>query len=86
MIEVNYKPSFIKKFDALEKDLQNEILEKIELFKDNKNHEQLKVHRLHGQLKDKYSFSVNYKFRIVFSYISKKEIVLLTVGDHEIYK
>ena len=86
MIEVNYKPTFIKSFDNLENDLQNEIIEKIELLKDQRNHKQLKVHKLHGRIKDKYSFSVNYKYRIIFIYESKKEIVLLAVGDHEIYK
>jgi mRNA-degrading endonuclease YafQ of YafQ-DinJ toxin-antitoxin module len=86
MIEIKFKPSFIKKFDVLEKELQEEVLEKIELFKDSKNHEQLKVHKLHGQLKENHSFSVNYKFRIVFNYISKKEVVFLTIGDHEVYK
>ncbi len=86
MLSIVYKPSFIKTFDRLEKSLQQEVLEKIELFRDIKNHQQLKVHKLHGELKDRFSFSVNYKFRIVFSYISKNEIRLLTLGDHDIYK
>lgn len=86
MIEIIYKPSFIREFDALDKNLQDEILEKIELFKDTKNHKQLKVHKLHGHLRDKSSFSVNYKFRIVFSYISKKEVRFFTIGDHDVYK
>jgi hypothetical protein len=47
MIEVNYKPTFIKAFDDLENDLQNEIIEKTELLKEPKNHSQLKVHKLH---------------------------------------
>jgi addiction module RelE/StbE family toxin len=86
MIEVNYKTTFIKAFDDLEEALQNEIIEKIELLKSEKNHKQLKVHKLHGKFKDKYSFSVNYRYRIVFMYESKNEIVLMAVGDHEIYK
>jgi plasmid maintenance system killer protein len=50
------------------------------------NHSSLKVHKLNGPLKGSYSFSVNYKIRIIFQYVSKKEVVLLTVGDHKIYK
>ena len=30
--------------------------------------------------------SVNYKYRIVFSYISKDTVSLLSVGDHDVYK
>jgi len=86
MLSVFFKPSFIKKFNSLDKELQDEVIEKIELFKDTKNHKKLKVHKLHGELKEQWSFSVNYQFRIIFYYLSKKEVVLLTVGDHGVYK
>ena len=85
-MEVYFKPTFIRKLKSLEPALQEEVLEKIELFKDERNHKQLKVHKLHGFLLGRCGFSVNYKTRIVFSYLSKKEAVLLAVGDHEIYK
>lgn len=65
-MEILYKPTFIRQFNKLEELLQDEIIEKIELFKDKKNHKQLKVHKLTGKLKDFYSFSVNYSYRIVF--------------------
>jgi plasmid maintenance system killer protein len=86
MIGIIFLPTFVKLFNKLESDLQSEVLEKIDLFKNPRNHEQLKVHKLHGKLKNRYSFYVNYKFRIIFTYVSKKEAVLLTVGDHEVYK
>lgn len=84
-MKVHFKPTFIKKFKKLESALQEEALDKIELFKNIENHKQLKVHKLHGVLAGRYSFSINYKFRIVFVYLSKKEAVLLSVGDHEVY-
>jgi mRNA-degrading endonuclease YafQ of YafQ-DinJ toxin-antitoxin module len=87
MIDVLYTQPFIKEFNSLEKDLQDEVYEKIESFKDGRNHPQLKVHKLKGRLKNKYSFSVNYKIRIVFEYtLSKKEVALLSIGDHNVYK
>ena len=85
-MEVYFKPTFIRKLKSLEAALQDEIMEKIELFKDEKNHKQLKVHKLQGVLSGRYSFSVNYQTRIVFSYLSKNEAVLLAVGDHDVYK
>lgn len=84
-MEITYLPAFIRKLKALNLDLQEEALEKIELFRDKNNHKQLKVHKLHGPLAGRYSFSVNYKTRIVFSYTSKKEIALLAIGDHAVY-
>ena len=85
-MDISLSPQFRKQFRKLEKLLQEEILEKIELFKDNKSNKQLKVHKLKGRLKGRYSFSVNYQFRIVFMYISKQEVILLAVGYHEVYK
>lgn len=85
-MKVYFKPTFIRKLKSLEFGLQEEVIEKIELFKDEKNHKQLKIHKLRGVLSGKYSFSVNYKTRIIFLHLAKNEVVLLTVGDHEIYK
>ena len=85
-INVCYKPSFVRRLNKLSKGLQDEVIEKTELFKDIENHESLKVHKLKGRLKKFYGFSVNYRDRIVFEYISEKEVALLAVGDHEIYK
>ena len=85
-MEVCFKPTFVRQFKILEKDLQDEILEKIELFKKPKHHKQLKVHKLKGRLKDRYSFYVNYKTRIVFQYLSKSKVVLLAIGNHDVYK
>ncbi len=66
--------------------LQDEVIEKIELFKNVDNHQRLEVHKLKGRLKKFYGFSVNYRDRIVFEYMSENEVALLAVGDHEIYK
>ncbi len=86
MIKVGYTLNFIKIFKKLDADLQNEILEKVDLFKNRGNHKLLKVHKLKGRLEGRYSFSVNYKFRIVFYYKNKSEAVFLACGDHDIYK
>lgn len=85
-LEVRFKPAFVRAAKNLEKDLVVELLEKVELFKDFKNHRLLKVHKLHGQLADCWSFSVNYKTRVVFQYETKTIAVLLAIGDHDVYK
>ena len=85
-LSVAYTPAFTRQFKTLELELREEAIEKIKLFKDSTSHRGLKVHKLKGYFHDRYSFSVNYKFRIVFSYLSKKESVLLAIGDHDIYK
>ena len=76
----------MRKFRKLEKDLQEEAIEKINLFKDKNNHKLLKVHKLHGKFSSQFGFSVNYKFRIAFRYISKNKVLFLDIDDHDIYK
>jgi len=62
--------------------LKEEIKESILLLKDEKNHQQLKVHKLKG-FSHTYSYSVNYKIRVIFEYGDKKAINILYVGDHD---
>ncbi len=86
-MDVSFTPSFLRMLIALPPALQVEVFEKIDLFKDPSTHKQLKVHKLKGRLKDRYRFSVNYKTRIVFVYLSTKpkEALLVAVGDHDVY-
>lgn len=87
-MEIAYKPSFIRQLNTLEPALQEEVLGRIKEFKDPANHRALRVHALKGELKGFYSFSVNYRYRIVFAWIGKgkKLAVMHGVGDHDIYK
>jgi plasmid maintenance system killer protein len=87
-MDVHFKPSFIRGYNKLSPHLQEEVRDKIEVFKDSRNHEKLRVHKLHGAMKGAYSFSINYQYRIVFAYENKGKtsVVLLIIGTHEIYQ
>ncbi|MEK7589628.1 MAG: hypothetical protein AAB475_00010 [Patescibacteria group bacterium] len=87
MIKISFSKKFLKQFEKLEYDLQKEVKEKIKLFTNTSNHKTLNIHKLKGEMKRQHSFSVNYKTRIVFEYASsKKEAILLVIGDHAVYK
>lgn len=85
MLKIIYAPTFIRRYEKLESELQAEVLIKLNLFQDKDNHKSLNVHKLHGHFSDRYSFSVNYRIRIIFRYLSKSEVAILTVGDHDVY-
>jgi addiction module RelE/StbE family toxin len=85
-MNIVYTPKFIRQYKKLPEALQEEVKEKIELFKADQNHPFLKTHKLKGELKKYWSFSVNYQYRIIFEYDSKETIALLKVGDHHIYQ
>ena len=87
MIRVGYTQEFVRAYEKLPATLQEEVKEKIELFKDRVNHRRLKVHKLHGRFAGHWSFSVNYTYRNMFDYVGKDKghVRLLIVGDHSIY-
>lgn len=86
MIEIEYAPAFLNQLKKLPADLQREASDKIALFKHRSNHRQLKLHKLKGKLAGRWSFSVNYSYRIVFKWLHDDTAGLLAIGDHDIYK
>ena len=50
MLKVKYSHHFLRKVSKLEDSLIEEIQEKVELLKNESNHQKLKVHKLHGVL------------------------------------
>lgn len=83
MILIRYTPKFIRMYSGLELALQEEVKERIYLFRTEKNHKILKLHKLNGKLKGRYAFSINYKIRVIFNYTNKKVVNLLYIGDHD---
>ena len=85
MITVGFTPEFFRKLKKLTPRLQEISFKKIELFRNRTNHKRLGVHKLHGEYSGFFGFSIDRKNRIMFEWISDKEALLHTVGDHSIY-
>lgn len=86
MIEISFSPKFLRLLKKRSPDLIQEAREKIEMFRDEKNHTALKVHKLDGRLAGQWSFSVNYQTRILFVYLAPKEVFFVVIGDHDVYR
>jgi mRNA-degrading endonuclease YafQ of YafQ-DinJ toxin-antitoxin module len=87
MIAIEYSSDFVRKYKKLENAFKAEIRERLEEFRDSRNHPKLKVHKLKGSMKGLCAFSVNYNDRIVFEWSKdKKTAYMLDVGDHSIYE
>lgn len=85
-MNIRYKPGFVRQYKKLPQALQEEVKEKVSLFKENHKHPFLKTHKLKGHLKSFWSFSVNYDYRIVFEYEKSDTVAFLVIGNHDIYK
>lgn len=87
MFKVVYTKSFLKQYDKLSPTLKRKVKASVSKFESNPKDESLKAHKLTGRLSDFYSFSVDYKNRVVFEMDKKnKQIIFLKIGGHEIYK
>lgn len=89
MIEIEYKPTFLKAFKRLVKrspNLKRKALKRIFLFQNNPFHNSLHSHKLTGRLQDFFSFSVTADTRVVY-YWKKGSAVFIDIGTHdEVYK
>jgi mRNA-degrading endonuclease YafQ of YafQ-DinJ toxin-antitoxin module len=86
MVNILYTKAFLRQYNKLPKSLQIKALSAIELFKTNPTDGSLESHKLGGKLKDRYSFSVDYKTRVIFEFGGKDEFVFLKIGDHDVYR
>jgi mRNA-degrading endonuclease YafQ of YafQ-DinJ toxin-antitoxin module len=87
MIRIEYSSYFVRKFNKMELTLQSDVIEKIEQFKEQKNHKRLEVHKLGGKMKGQWAFSINFSDRVAFYFSANKKVAyLLDVGDHSIYE
>lgn len=87
MLKIKYTKPFLKQFKKLTPTIQSKAKSSIKKFEKNPKDKSLRAHKLSGELKDFYSFSVDYKFRIVFEINKKtKEVNLLKIGNHGVYE
>ncbi len=85
-LRIGYKTAFFRSFNKLPAELQDEVEERIELFRTDAKNPSLRIHKLKGKMAGQWSFSVNYAYRIIFMYEDTKTAVLIAVGDHDVYK
>mgnify|MGYP000538776860 CR=1 FL=1 len=87
MLKVVYTKHFLNQYKKLTPTLKTKTRSAIKIFKKNPKNKSLKAHKLTGRLADFYSFSIDYKYRIVFELDKdNNQAILLKVGGHEIYR
>lgn len=87
-MKIVYTSKFEREYRKLSANVKELTEDKEKIFKKDPFDKRLKTHKLHGKFKEFWSFSVDYKFRIIFE-ISKenKEIFYFhSVSDHDVYK
>ena len=64
-------------------DLKERFWKGIDLFSKNPFDRRLKTHKLTGKLEGLWAFSIAYDCRIIFKFLTKKEVLLIDIGGHD---
>ncbi len=62
---------------------RNKLQDKLRIFKDDIFDRRLRTHKLKGNLKEYYAFSITYKERLVFKIIDDETVYFIDIGYHD---
>ena len=85
-MKIIYSSKFAKEYKRLPIKIKKSAQRKENIFRKDPFDPSLKTHKLTGKLKEYYSFSIDYQYRIIFELAGKDIIWFHSVGTHEIYK
>jgi mRNA-degrading endonuclease YafQ of YafQ-DinJ toxin-antitoxin module len=63
---------------------KSHLRKRLEMFKVDAFDKRLKTHRLKGNLKDYYAFSISYYDRIVFRILEDDSVYFIEIGSHDV--
>jgi len=81
-----YSSHFRNAFRKISPAIQKKAFEKEELFRQECFQPSLKTHKLKGELKDYWAFSVSHSCRIMFIFEENSSVSFIDIGSHSIYE
>lgn len=86
MTEIAFSSSFKRAFKNRivgRKSLEEKFWKRVKMFRNDPHDAQLRTHKLSGDLKEYWSFSVEYDVRVVFQFAAKNRAVFQDIGSHD---
>ena len=83
-LDVTFEKHWLKYLNKLTDKEKDNLKTRLAMFKEDIFDKRLKTHRLKGNLKEYYSFSITYSDRIIFRLLDDSEILFIEVGSHDI--
>lgn len=78
----SFKRAFKKRIEG-RKDVETKFWRRVEIFTGNPYDPRLRTHKLSGELRDLWSFTVEYDVRVVFSFQPNNRAVFEDIGSHD---
>lgn len=86
-MEIIYSSKFAREYKKLTEDIKILTEEQEAIFRKDPFDQRLKTHKLKGKFDGFLSFSIGYKYRIIFEFTkNRKTVYFHSVGDHDVYQ
>ena len=84
-IKVGFSSSFKRVFKkrVLNKGIELKFWSKLETFVKNPYDPSLRTHKLTGEIKELWSFSVEYDCRVIFRFLEEDKVLFIDIGTHD---
>jgi addiction module RelE/StbE family toxin len=85
-MKIIYSPKFAREYKKLLPQIKLQAEKAETVFRKNAFDPKLKTHKLSGRLGEFWSFSIDYKYRIIFEFGETDVVYFHSVGNHDIYQ
>jgi addiction module RelE/StbE family toxin len=85
-VEIQYLPKFLRQYQKIPSKIKIKAEKQETIFRKNPFDPRLKTHHLTGKLKEFWSFSIDYQYRIIFQFVDENIVWFYLIGTHAIYK
>ena len=82
---IHLTSDFEKAFRKLPQRIQKLAIRKDQWFRHNAVDARLRTHKLKGPLEGYLSYSINLQYRVLFRFITPREVIYYDIGTHSIY-
>ncbi len=85
-VDIEYSSGFKRAYGKLDNIIKKKVERRVSIFLQDPFDRRLDTHKLHGKLKNFWAFSIDDKYRIVFSFASDEQVIFLDTDDHDLYR
>lgn len=85
-MRVAYSKKFVRSFKKLPPEIKARARAVDEIFRKDPTDRRLRLHKLHGDLEDFHSFSVDFSYRIIVEFKKSNIALFLDIGTHDLYE
>ena len=82
-MEIFSSNNFDKQYKKLPERLKDKAEEKEKIFVTKPFDPRLETHKLHGQDKNHWAYSIDRKYRIKFLFLTNGDVLYLSIGTHD---